>query len=284
MTLSVALVYPDLLGTYGDGGNATVLAQRLRWRGFEADVVTVPSSAPLPTSCEFYVIGGGEDQPQTAAASLLAAGGGLGKAVSGGAVVLAVCAGLQVLGQTFEGSDGKPRPGLGLLDCATSRSVQARAVGEILVQAGADWGSGLGTLSGFENHQGHTEVGKGSRPVGRVLRGVGNYVSGDEGAVTGRVWGTYMHGPVLARNPALADLLISWVVGPLAALDDRCPQALHDERARAALQEPVGARPSGGARGARATVDRLWGYWRHGQAGQRPVPDAHGRGDRPGRA
>lgn len=250
MTVSVALVYPDLLGTYGDGGNATVLVQRLAWRGIEARLVPVLSSGQLPSSCDFYVIGGGEDQPQSMAADLMASGRRLERAVGNGAVVLAVCAGLQLLGQSFEANDGRPRPGLGLLDCVTSRSERARAVGELLVQPGPEWGEGLDLVTGFENHQGRTELGKRSRPVGQVLRGVGNGDGGLEGAVSGRVWGTYMHGPVLARNPKLADLLLSWVVGPLAPVDDARPTALHDERTGSALAEAVS---KGGARG--------WAEW-----------------------
>lgn len=238
MTLSIALVYPDLLGTYGDGGNAAVLAQRLRWRGHDARVLAVPSSQTLPSTCDFYVVGGGEDQPQTTAAELLEAGGQLGRAVENGAVVLAVCAGLQLLGQSFEASDGRQHGGLGLLDCVTYRSERPRAVGEILVQAAPEWEPGLGLVSGFENHQGATDLGSGSQPVGRVVSGVGNNATGQEGAVSGRVWGTYMHGPVLARNPALADLLLSWVVGPLGPVDDSRPQALHDERVRNAAPGP----------------------------------------------
>lgn len=235
MTFSVALVYPDLLGTYGDGGNATVLAQRLRWRGFDAEVLPVMSTCPLPTSCNFYVIGGGEDRPQSRAVQLLRREEALARAVEGGAVVLAICAGLQLLGRQFEQPDGGVTEGLGLLDCATYRSAQ-RAVGEILVRPTLPEARDLPLLSGFENHAGVTEVGPGARSVGQVVVGAGNNPHGGagryEGAVSGKIWGTYLHGPVLARNPALADLLLSWVVGPLRPLDDTTEIALHDERVR----------------------------------------------------
>jgi lipid II isoglutaminyl synthase (glutamine-hydrolysing) len=243
MTVSVALVYPDLLGTYGDGGNAAILAQRLRWRGHEAEVLTVAPSCPVPASCDFYVIGGGEDLPQELAATKLKAGRPLHRAVGDGAVVLAVCAGLQILGESFVGPDGKACDGLGLLDCATVRSTSPRAVGEIIVQPADEWaGHGLPTLTGFENHGAVTELGPGARPAGRVVTGVGNQDGTTEGAITGSVWGTYLHGPVLARNPRLADLLLSWVVGALAPLDDREPEALHAERA---LHGPVERRTDG---------------------------------------
>jgi CobQ-like glutamine amidotransferase family enzyme len=231
--VTIAALYPELLGTYGDGGNAIVLAQRLRWRGIAAEVIEVRADQPVPEACEAYVIGGGEDAPQSLAAEQLAAGGELHRAVDRGAVVLAVCAGLQVLGTTFVGPDGTSRPGLGLLDCATGRTTGKRAVGEIVVEPSGSLG--LPTLTGYENHAGVTTVGAAAAPLGRVVRGVGNGAGdGSEGVVTGRVVGTYLHGPALARNPALADLLLGWVVGPLTALDDAEVDALRADRLAAA--------------------------------------------------
>jgi lipid II isoglutaminyl synthase (glutamine-hydrolysing) len=230
-SITVALVYPELLGTYGDSGNATVLAQRLRWRGHEAEVLTVGTDDPVPATCELYVIGGGEDLPQALAADKLAADRPLHRAVEGGAVVLAICAGLQILGESFVGVDGKPCQGLGLLDCRTVRSGSPRAIGEVVVRPAPEWTeSGLPALTGFENHAAVTELGPGARPIGEVTAGVGNKDGALEGAVAGRVWGTYLHGPVLARNPKLADLLLSWVVGAMPPVDDAEPDALHAQR------------------------------------------------------
>jgi hypothetical protein len=238
VTIAVVLVYPELLGTYGDSGNAAILAQRLRWRGYEAQVLTISSADPVPQGCELYVIGGGEDLPQALAAAKLIASRALHRAVDGGAVVLAVCAGLQILGQSFVGPDGKESDGLGLLDCVTVRSTSPRAIGEVVVQPAAEWlGLGLPTLTGFENHGAVTELGAGARPIGDVQVGTGNKDGTVEGAVAGHVWGTYLHGPVLARNPQLADLLLSWVVGPVGPLDDSEPDALHAERCEHGLAE-----------------------------------------------
>ena len=232
MSITVALVYPDLLGTYGDSGNAAILAQRLRWRGHQTDVLTIGPDDAVPTSCELYVIGGGEDLPQALAAAKLSAGRPLHRAVEAGAVVLAICAGLRILGRSFVGIDGEPCQGLGLLDCVTVRSGSPRAIGEIVVRPAPEWAArGLPTLTGFENHGAVTELGPDARPAGEVRAGVGNKDGTLEGAVSGRVWGTYLHGPVLARNPQLADLLLSWVVGPLGPVDDFEPDALHAERA-----------------------------------------------------
>jgi len=249
MTISVALVYPDLSGHYGDSGNAAILAQRLRWRGQEAQVLTVLSADPVPAGCELYVIGGGEDLPQDLAAAKLNAGRALHRAVDGGAVVLAVCAGLQILGQSFVGTDGKQSDGLGLLDCVTVRSTSPRAIGEVVVQPAAEWASrGLPTLTGFENHGAVTELGPGARPIGSVQVGTGNKDGTLEGAVSGHVWATYLHGPVLARNRQLADLLLSWVVGPLGPLDDSEPDALHAERCQHGFAERRRANRSAGRR------------------------------------
>jgi CobQ-like glutamine amidotransferase family enzyme len=240
-TVRVALVYPDLLGTYGDSGNAVILAQRLRWRGYRAEIVETNAGGHVPDSCDLYVVGGGEDLPQALAASELNAERPLHRAVERGAAVLAICAGLQVLGRSFVGPDGVERPGLGLLDCVSTRGSGPRAVGELVIEPTAE--PSLPLLSGYENHGATTTLASGAEPAGRVCSGVGN---GDdrhtEGVVAGRIWGTYLHGPALARNPALADLLLSWVVGPLAVLDDAESEALRVDRLRAA-----GAEASAGA-------------------------------------
>ena len=232
MTVGVALLFPDLLGTYGDSGNAAILAARLRWRGIEAEVLTVRSGEPVPDSCQLYVVGGGEDLPQSQAARQLGAGrddGPLRRAVDGGAVVLAVCAGMQILGRSFVGPDGLEMEGIGLLDCTTTPGKGSRMVGEIVVQPDPE--IGLPELTGYENHAGATTLGPGSSPVGRVTVGSGNGRGfGVDGARSGRVLGTYLHGPVLARNPALADLLLTWAVGPLEPLDDRECEDLRSER------------------------------------------------------
>ena len=226
----IALVYPDLLGTYGDSGNAVILAQRLRWRGHDAELITVNAGALLPSSCDIYVVGGGEDLPQALAASQLIDRGPLNRAADRGAAILAVCAGLQILGHSFVGPDGIERAGLGLLDCRTELG-RRRTIGELVVQPFTDLG--LPALTGYENHRGVTLLGPDARPTGSVRTGVGNG-DGTDGVVAGRIWATYMHGPVLARNPLLADRVLALVVGPLAPLDDYESEALRAERLRAA--------------------------------------------------
>ncbi|MTD57954.1 type 1 glutamine amidotransferase [Amycolatopsis pithecellobii] len=230
-TVRIGLVLPDILGTYSDSGNATVLRQRLRWRDVPATVLEIGYDEPVPASLDLYLLGGGEDEAQTLAASRLRANPGIQRAAARGAVVFAVCAGLQLLGTEFRTFAGVRHEGLGLLDLTTAPG-KRRAVGEIVVRAGA--GLGAEPLTGFENHLGVTTIGPGSRPLGEVLSGTGNG-DGTDGAVTGRVLATYLHGPVLARNPMLADLLLGWVLGaPPPALPLPEVSALRRERLHAA--------------------------------------------------
>ena len=222
----IALVFPSLLGTYGDGGNASVLAQRLRWRGIDADVIDVGVDDAVPEQADLYVLGGGEDTAQTLAVSRLS-DGVLARAVAAGKTVFAVCAGFQILGESFLVGAGEIVPGLGLVDCRTDRLPGERAVGELLTDA-AD---GLGVLTGYENHGGRTVLGADARPLARVRDGVGNGDgSGGDGLVQGNVVATYLHGPALARNPALADHLLRTVVADLSPLDDHEEEELRAER------------------------------------------------------
>ena len=222
-------MHPDLLGTYGDGGNGLILARRLVWRGFEVELVEAMSGTAVPASGDVYCLGGGEDAAQARAAAELADGNPIGRALSSGAAVLAVCAGFQVIGESFPSADGSRRSGLGLIEIDTAKGTGRRPVGELVVEPRPELG--LPILTGYENHGGRTRLGPGVEPLGHVQAGIGNG-SGDgtEGAVSGKVVGTYMHGPALARNPALADLLLSWVVGPLSPLDDLEAELLRGER------------------------------------------------------
>ncbi len=214
--LRLVSIYPTLLGTYGDGGNLRVLSARARARGYEVDAIELDAGAPVPDTADLYVLGGGEDDAQVAAARALRADGGLARAAERGAVIVGVCAGYQLLGSVFPGSDGVPEPGVGVLDVTTDR-LPKRAVGELLAvplgNPARPQGNELSQpLTGYENHAGATHLGAAARALATVEHGIGNG-DGSEGAVQGRVLGTYLHGPGLARNPELADLVLSWVVG-----------------------------------------------------------------------
>ena len=250
--LTIAVVYPDLLGTYGDGGNGMILARRAAWRGVEVELVEATSDRPLPEA-DLYCLGGGEDGPQVRASVSLRQDGALHRAVARGAVVLGVCAGYQLLGHSFPDGADRAQEGLGLLDVSTRKGSGRRAVGELLASPAPDAprrsdGRPLPMLSGFENHGGVTTVGGRARVLSQVVRGVGNGSGdGSEGAWSGRVVGSYLHGPLLARNTELADLLLEWAMAPaggpsspLAPLDDTEESSLRGERLTA-VSTPTGS-------------------------------------------
>lgn len=230
--LNIGLILPDVLGTYGDDGNALVLRQRARMRGISAEIHPIHLGEPVPESLDVYTVGGGEDTAQVLAAEHLISDGGISRAVAAGRPVLAICAGLQVFGQSFV-SHGRTIEGLGLIDATTSQLAE-RMIGEIASTPAASavtGGAGLTEpLTGFANHMGATILGADAEPLGRLTRGTGNTdshgaeaagLSGEdalrqtraEGAVQGSVVATYMHGPVLARNPQLADWLLARAMG-----------------------------------------------------------------------
>ena len=229
--VGIVVVYPRLLGLYGDRGNGIALRHRAEARGIPTELVEVETGDPIPEQGDLYLVGGGEDRSMTAAARLLDAQPALGRAVEAGAGCLAVCAGLQLLSREYVGHDGSVRPGLGLLDVTCGRLPGERAVGEVVARSEID-----GTaLLGFENHQGDAVLGPLARPLGAVVVGRGNGHDRLEGAVQGGVIATYLHGPVLVRNPALADWLLARAVGhDLAPLVDARVERLRRERLRAA--------------------------------------------------
>ncbi|MFM9371035.1 type 1 glutamine amidotransferase [Streptomyces sp. Da 82-17] len=236
-SLRLVWVYPDLLSTYGDQGNALVVERRANQRGVPVERHDVRSDQPVPTSGDIYLIGGGEDRPQRLAAERLRRDGNLSRAVANGAIVFSVCAGYQILGHEFINDLGQREPGLGLLDVVSTRGEGERCVGDVL--ADIDEPLGLPQLTGFENHQGVTHLGPTARPFARVRLGKGNGTGdGTEGAYNDTVFGTYMHGPVLARNPQIADMLLRLAldVNALPQVDDRWYEALRDERIAAATQ------------------------------------------------
>lgn len=226
--LNVAVLYPELLGTYGDGGNGLVLFERARRRGIETTLRVVGLHDEVPAA-DLYLLGGGEDGPQRLACDLLRASSLAGR-VADGAHVLAVCAGLQILGLSFcvEGDD--EYGGLGLVDVVTRRGAR-RSVGELAVDV-----EGC-LLVGFENHGGRTTLAEGVAPLGTVQRGRANDGTFD-GYRTERIWATYAHGPVLAMNPWFCDQLLSAVLArplePLVTAADLLYEQRCDVLSRAA--------------------------------------------------
>lgn len=243
-TLRIGVLLPTVLGTYGDTGNALVLRERARRRGIDAEIVYVDLDDPIPASLDLYTLGGGEDTAQSLAAAKMRADDGLVRAVNAGASLLAICASLQVLGQWYRDAEGRRVAGLELLD-VTTESQGHRSIGELVTEPLLD---GLThPLTGFENHGGGTLLGPEASPLGRVVHGTGNGVphgmetpqTGYDGVVQGTIIATYMHGPLLARNPELADLLLRRATGiDLAPLEVPSVEALRRERLAAATRKP----------------------------------------------
>lgn len=218
--MKIVHLYPDLLGTYGDRGNVICLAERARWRGIDVVVEAVERGNGLPDDADLIFIGGGQDRAQELIApELLAMGPRIGEAATKGTIVFAVCGGYQLLGSHYD-----EVPGLGLLDLWTEAG-DDRILGNASVDSAM-----AGTIVGFENHGGRTYLGDKAKPLGRITAGRGNNgTDGTEGAIQGTIIGTYLHGPVLPRNPALADALLSLATGEvLRPIDDALEDAAHE--------------------------------------------------------
>lgn len=164
--LRIVWIYPDLLSTYGDQGNALILRHRAQQRGIRTEIVHVHSSDSVPVEGDIYLLGGGEDRPQILAAERLRSDGGLRRAAERGVAVLAVCAGYQIVGESYGDNDDNPLPGVGILDVRSGRG-QTRAVGEIVAEVAPEVGGG--TITGFENHRGRTALGSSARPLSQVI-------------------------------------------------------------------------------------------------------------------
>ena len=235
-TLRVCALYPELMNIYADRGNLAVLRARCEWRGLGFQLGASTLAEPLdPDAHDLFYIGGGQDRDQVAVARDMAATKreALHAAAARGAVVLAVCGGYQLLGESYELGELR-LPGVGLVGLRTVREPGPRLIGNCAIEA--DIGGGPRVLAGFENHGGRTYLDPGERPLGRVLRGFGNNGrDGLEGVRRGNVIGTYLHGPLLPKNVWLADRLIELALGvELAPLDDTLEDAAHHSARRAA--------------------------------------------------
>ena len=225
MTRSLRIVhlFPELLNLYGDSGNILVLRRRLAWRGLAADVAEVHvGERPSFADADIVFIGGGSDREQRIVCeSLLAEQAELSSFVEDGGVLAAVCGGYQLLGHSYLMGDEKIE-GLSLVDLYTDRG-EPRLIGNVVVESRiCDH-----PIVGYENHGGRTHLGEGVEPLGRVTYGHGNDgVTGQEGCLYKNVLGTYVHGPLLPKNPGVADYLLSRALerrygnGELEPLDD----------------------------------------------------------------
>jgi lipid II isoglutaminyl synthase (glutamine-hydrolysing) len=229
MKIVVGHLYPEYLNIYADRGNIAVLAQRAAWRGHELEVRPIAAGDRIDAGDDLLYIGGGQDREQALVAHDLA-----GKAdqmldaATGGAAVLAVCGGYQLLGRFYRVGDGDELPGVGLFPLHTVAG-DRRMIGDILLECELEPGKRK-TVAGFENHAGRTYLDPGADPLGRVVAGFGNDgASGFEGCRVGRAIGTYLHGPLLPRNPWLADWLLAQAIAHRSGGDPPRFDPLPDE-------------------------------------------------------
>jgi lipid II isoglutaminyl synthase (glutamine-hydrolysing) len=209
MKVVIGHLYPDYLNIYADRGNIAVFERRAAWRGIELEVDEIgPGDEVRAGSHDLLYVGGGQDREQALIAPDLAAKGeGIKAAVEAGAALLAVCGGYQLLGRFYRDRSGAELPGAGLFPLHTVAG-ERRMIGDVLLDCELETGRRR-TLAGFENHAGRTYLDEGAEPLGRVVAGFGNDgESGYEGCRVGRAVGTYLHGPLLPRNPWLADWLL----------------------------------------------------------------------------
>ena len=210
ISIRICHLYPRLLSVAGDRGNLLALTRRCAWRGIRSTVTEADvGEAPDFTEFDLILLHGGQDcEMRVAARDLETKAGSLREAIEADAVVLAVCAGYQLLGQYYAPADAPPVTGIGVLDAVTDGG-STRFMGHIAVAC--DLGQGeQRRLVGFENHSGRTYLGPGTEPLGQVIAGSGNNgEDGTEGARYREVYATYLHGPVLPKNPWLTDHLIS---------------------------------------------------------------------------
>jgi len=243
MELRVLSLYPDQMNIYADRGNIIFLRRRCEWRGIGfAHSGVGPGEGFDPAAHDLLYVGGGQDRDQRAVAADMVATKreAIAAAAGDGAVLLAVCGGYQLLGHSYQLGEEK-LPGLGIADLETVRERGPRLIGNVAIEA--DLGPGPRLIAGFENHGGRTYLGGGVTPLGRVLKGFGNNgEDGLEGVRRKNLIGTYLHGPLLPKNPWLADNLIGLALErrygerpELTPLDDGLERAAHEAARRAAL-------------------------------------------------
>jgi CobQ-like glutamine amidotransferase family enzyme len=234
--IRIGHLYPEYLNIYADRGNIAVFARRAGLRGHELEVTPISVGDEVrPGEHDLLYIGGGQDREQALIAPDLGAKGpGIHEAVARGAAVLAVCGGYQLFGRGYRGHQGDPMPGIGLFQHETVAG-ESRMIGDVLLDCELEPGERR-TLAGFENHAGRTRLDPEAVPLGRVVAGFGNDgESGYEGCRVGRALGTYLHGPLLPRNPWLADWLLAQALAhatggeppELAPLPDRLEAEAH---------------------------------------------------------
>lgn len=207
-TINIVHLYPKEMNIYGDNGNVLVLQKRLSWRGIKYDTHFVSVGDELPKETHLIVGGGGQDKGQSIIADdLNSKQPALEKFAKSGVPMLMICGMYQMFGHYFKTATGEKIPGIGLLDVHTVAG-EGRIIGNIFDNTD-NWGD----LVGYENHSGRTILGEGAKPLGTTLAKQGNNGNDKtEGAVQYNVFGTYLHGPMLAKSPVFADYLLGLAI------------------------------------------------------------------------
>ncbi len=212
LKLTIGWLYPELMSTYGDRGNIIVLQKRCHWRGIETEVknIGIDSTKQDLLSLDLIMMGGAQDtQQEIVAKDLIKKKETLKTIIESGIPGLYICGGFQYLGEYYKTANDNKLPQLGILDMYTENPGGERLIGNIAIE-NIDLFTKPTTIIGFENHGGRTILGSSIKPLGKVIKGFGsNEASKEEGAIYKNSIGTYFHGPILPKNPMLADYLIS---------------------------------------------------------------------------
>ncbi|MBF8250166.1 MAG: GATase cobBQ-type protein [Candidatus Levybacteria bacterium] len=213
--LTIGWLYPELMSTYGDRGNIIILQKRCEWREINIEIKRLDLGFKINdlSSCDMLFMGGAQDQQQKIVAEdLMKKRNILKQMVENNTPGLYICGAYQFLGKYYKEADGKIIKGLGILDLYTENPGpdKPRLIGNIAIEIlNTKYIIHNTTVVGFENHGGRTYLGKLVKPLGKVIKGFGNNgQDGTEGAIYKNSFGTYLHGPILPKNPAFADLLV----------------------------------------------------------------------------
>ncbi len=202
--IKILQLYPQELNVYGDNGNLLVLQKRLQWRGFRVKIIKHEVGDKLTTKPDIILSGGGQDSNQDKIkADLLAIAPKLKEWVNAGTPTLLICGSYQLFGQYYQTGDGQKIAGTGILDLYTIAG-KKRLIGNTIIDS-----KKFGQIVAYENHSGLTYLGPKLKPLGQIIKGAGNNNrDGLEGVFYKNLIGTYAHGPILAKNPQIADFLI----------------------------------------------------------------------------
>lgn len=236
LEIKIAYLYPELMNIYGDRGNIISLIKRCKWRGINTEITELGIGDRIRSGVfDLFFMGGGQDREQYLVCDDLhnIKGDQIKRDINNGAAALAICGGYQLFGKYYRPFGEDDLPGIEVFDAYTVAS-DYRYIGNVVLES--ELTGGIVSVVGFENHSGKTYLGDGSTPLGKVLFGKGNNgEDGFEGAVTKGAIGTYLHGSLLPKNPAITDYLIKKALSrkydevTLSKLDDRIEQRANAE-------------------------------------------------------